>query len=163
MEYHRLIEKTDRKVEVLFSRFLCVTFTTTLQGSSPKQLHVVGVEQTLSPTSSVLSVILINLCPYLCSKTLPHPGPSIFPGGGISLSPPSLKPPLHPPPRSSLLVIPEVSLFMANSELWAWFRKSVNLAEYIQITACRNCTLLAVQTEAHCQSIMFVYAINNIL
>ena len=98
MEYHRLIEKTDRKVEVLFSRFLCVTFTTTLQGSSPKQLHVVGVEQTLSPTSSVLSVILINLCPYLCSKTLPHPGPSIFPGGGISLSPPSLKPPLHPPP-----------------------------------------------------------------
>lgn len=45
----------------------------------------------------------------------------------------------------------------------SFFLEKSGLAEYIQITACRNCTLLAVQTEAHCQSTMFVYAINNIL
>jgi len=43
------------------------------------------------------------------------------------------------------------------------FLEKSGLAEYIQITACRNRTLLAVQTEAHCQSTMCVHAINNLL
>ena len=49
-----IIKITDRTQDVLFSRFLCVSFLITLQGRSSKELRVVGVEQALSLSVFVL-------------------------------------------------------------------------------------------------------------
>ena len=95
---HRLIKITDRTPGVVFSRFMCVSFTITLRQKPKGVTHSLrrtelqdrdcerNTHKSKKTTSSVLSVILINLWLHLSASICWRVGDGILPWDEFSKS-----------------------------------------------------------------------------